>query len=127
MCLGRNRGRSMGTGAARRNGVAKRGGKAHMSGVDRRTDDLARALKKQRRASELAPEHKCEFDGLSAHASVGARASISMFKKGSPMTTGTVKWFNSQKGFGFIQPHNGGRDALVPLRAVERARPRMPS
>ena len=37
------------------------------------------------------------------------------------MTTGTVKWFNAQKGYGFIQPDNGGRDAFVHISAVERA------
>ena len=37
------------------------------------------------------------------------------------MAQGTVKWFNAQKGYGFIQPSHGGKDVFVHISAVERA------
>jgi cold shock protein len=37
------------------------------------------------------------------------------------MATGTVKWFNEQKGYGFIQPDQGGKDVFIHISAVERS------
>jgi CspA family cold shock protein len=43
------------------------------------------------------------------------------FEKDRDMATGSVKWFNASKGFGFIQPDDGGKDVFVHITAVQAA------
>jgi CspA family cold shock protein len=51
----------------------------------------------------------------------GGRAAAIRFVQEAKMATGTVKWFNPTKGYGFIQPQDGGKDVFVHISAVERA------
>ena len=51
----------------------------------------------------------------------GMLPSVPLDLRSKVLNTGTVKWFNAAKGFGFIQPENGGADAFVHISAVERA------
>jgi cold shock protein len=61
--------------------------------------------------------YQYRLTGVSASAFTHVQTTV----KGIPMETGTVKWYNETKGYGFIQPDNGGKDVFVHATALERA------
>jgi cold shock protein len=69
-----------------------------------------------RRTDDLLPN--LDLSHLAARSSVRLEW---LPEKKRLMSQGTVKWFNATKGYGFIQPDDGGKDVFVQIRAVERA------
>jgi CspA family cold shock protein len=69
---------------------------------------------------ELLPKFPV-VEGGSSERSASAHLCARFTAQEREMATGTVKWFNGTKGFGFIQPDDGGKDVFVHISAVERS------
>jgi CspA family cold shock protein len=70
---------------------------------------------------ELSPRHRCIGKRFYAHGVAPAMSPVMAISMETKMITGVVKFFNTQKGFGFIQPTDGSKDVFVHISAVERS------
>jgi CspA family cold shock protein len=99
--------------------LVKCGKEAYVTGVEFRPVGLAPALHKVHSPFSFTSRTSI---GFAVRIRTSAIVHLTSSYQGiQTMQTGTVKWFNAQKGYGFIQPASGGPDVFVHISAVERA------